>query len=395
MKVLVFHSELGVLMGGGETFTRNLFSAFAARGHEVTVVFVADRQGCYPMVLPPCFHPVPLPGWWSRKLGQSTLSSLGRWLPEGSWRSTSWDRVQQALCWRTIRWHNHRFQRRVERAFAERWKDFDAVYVQSNVRLASAIARSQPTVLMLPGPVSVDLAPLLRTIPAVCAHDDGLAQMRAILGERVLELPLGLDAQLFTPGATPVRANLGWGEQHYVIGYVGRLTHVKGVDLLAAAFHELSQTIGNARLLIVGSGEEEKNMRAILAKECDEGLVHFQPSMSQEQLPPWYRAMNIMVMPSRYETLSNAVLEGLACGVPFLASNVGGNRKLGKTGAGWLFESESTRALSACLRQVLASPAEQQACSDVGVRYVRARYSWAASAERLECILTSQLGVKQ
>jgi hypothetical protein len=81
MKVLALHSELGVLWGGGETFTTNLLAAFAERGHRVTAVFVADHRGRYPRALPDCFEVVPVSGWWSRKLGQTALSSLGATLP--------------------------------------------------------------------------------------------------------------------------------------------------------------------------------------------------------------------------------------------------------------------------------------------------------------------------
>src|SRR5215475_9094251 len=85
MKVLVLHSELGVLRGGGENFTRNLFAAFAARGHHVAAAFVADRHGRYPIPLPSFIEPMPIRGWWSRKLGQATLSSMSNCLPCESW----------------------------------------------------------------------------------------------------------------------------------------------------------------------------------------------------------------------------------------------------------------------------------------------------------------------
>src|SRR5438309_11415679 len=117
MKLLVLHSELGVLRGGGETVTRNLFTAFAERGHHVTAAFVADWSGRYPIPLPSCIEPIPIPGWWSRKLGQATLSSIGRRLPLQQRLGAAWDGLQEALCWRTIRWHNCRFERCIEHAF--------------------------------------------------------------------------------------------------------------------------------------------------------------------------------------------------------------------------------------------------------------------------------------
>jgi glycosyltransferase involved in cell wall biosynthesis len=395
MKVLVLQSELGVLRGGGENFTRNLFTAFAARGHRVAAAFVADRSGRYPIPLPAGIEPIPIRGWWSRKLGQALLSSVAGCIPFESPLRAGWDRGQEAICWRTIRWHDRRFQRRIEHEFALRWTDFDIVYVHGNAILASRVARYRPTVLRLPGPVTAELAPVLRRVHAVCANGDALAQIRRFLGDHAIELPLGIDTQLFMPGSTSVRTALGWTGQHRVVGYVGRLAHLKGVDLLAAAFREMSRTLPEARLLIIGSGEEEGKIRSVLAQELAHGIVHIERDVNHEQLPEWYRAMDLLVMPSRYENFSNTVLEGMACGIPFLASDIGGNRIFAETGAGWLFDSESVASLTSRLRSINGHPSEMKARGTVGTRYARERYTWVASAECLEGIIASRLGVKE
>ena len=232
---------------------------------------------------------------------------------------------------------------------------------------------------------------MLRAVHGVCANGDALVRVRAFLGDHVIELPVGLDAHVFTPGASTVRSTLGWTDRHCVVGYVGRLAHLKGVDLLAAAFQEIARNAPDARLLLVGSGEEDTHIRTVLAAEFRRGIAHIEPGVNHEQLAVWYRAMDLMVMPSRYENHSNALLEAMACGVPFLASNVGGNRKLSETGAGWLFESESIPSLSQCLRRVTHNHSELKARGEVGARAVGHQRSWAATAERLEAIISSRL----
>jgi len=395
MNVLVLQSELGVLRGGGENFTRNLFSSFAERGHRVTAAFIADRHGNYPIALPPGIKPVPICGRWSRKLGQSVLSSFGRHLPSESRVRGEWDRVQEAICWRTIRWHDRRFERRVINEFSHCWNDFDAVYVHGNSMLASQVARHRPTILRLPGPVTAELAPVLGTIHAVCANGDALRQIRQFLGAHATELPVGLDEKTFNPGSSPIRSMLRWSQQDRVVGYVGRLTQLKGVDLLASVFRGLAAEQLNAKLLIVGTGEEERNIRLDLTDEYRRQMVHIESDVTHAELPQWYRAMDVLVMPSRYENFSNALIEGMACGVPFIASNVGGNRILAETGAGWLFESESVSSLKSCLEKSLESALELEARGKIGFDYVKQHHSWAATAECLERIFGSLAGVQQ
>jgi len=394
VKILVVHSELGVLRGGGENFTRNLFLAFAERGHDVSAAFIADLRGHYPILLPAKIRPIPLVGRWSRKLGQEALSRVAGMIPQGTQLRDQWDRVQAAICWRTVRWHDRRFTRRIELEFDGRWQEFDAVYVHGSVLLASRIARYCPTVLRLPGPVSAELAPVLRTIHAVCANGDVLNQIRQFLGAHATELPVGLDGDIFKPGPSLVRQRLEWTENHWVVGYVGRLAYVKGIDLLADAFGKIRKTIPHARLLVVGSGEEEGKLRTCLNTELISGFAHIESDVSHELLADWYRAMDLFVMPSRYENYSNAVLEALACGVPFLGSDVGGNRRVVETEGGWLFDQGSADSLAQTLHFLAENPGlagDPRACGKETVRY---RYSWETSAKRLEDIVQPCLHMK-
>lgn len=392
LKVLVLHSELGVLRGGGENFTRNLFAAFAERGHEVTAAFVADRAMRYPVPIPAGIRPVPLPGRWNRTLGQALFSSVAAVLPSGRAVRRGWDRLREGMRWRAIRWHDLRFQRRVERAFADRWHDFDAIYVHGNARLASQVARHRRTVLRLPGPVGPELAPLLRDVHAVCANGDALLRVRSFLHDDALELPAGVDQERFRPGRSTVRQKLGWAAGDVVFGYVGRLTHLKGIDLLATAFHQMAGSATSGKLLVIGTGEDEAEVRTQLEAEIGRGLVHLEASVDHDHLPDWYRAMDVFVMPSRYENFSNAILEATACGVPFIASDVGGNQILGQTGAGWLFECGSADALEECMRNAVVNRAEVTTRAGIARCETRLQSTWAVAAERLERIIRERRG---
>src|SRR5262249_28034336 len=105
--------------------------------------------------------------------------------------------------------------------------------------------------------------------------------------------------------------------------------------------------------------------------------------------------MDLLVMPSRYENFSNVLIEGMACGIPFLASDVGGNKIMAKSGGGCLFQPESVSSLGSCLNKVLESSSEMRALGEVGSRYVRDCHNWVSSAQRLEEIFESLLRVRE
>jgi glycosyltransferase involved in cell wall biosynthesis len=98
------------------------------------------------------------------------------------------------------------------------------------------------------------------------------------------------------------------------------------------------------------------------------------------------------VMPSRYENFSNAILEAVACGVPFVASDVAGNRILAKALGGFLCKDDSVYSLETSLKQIIDNSGDLHGSAFSGVEYVRRNYSWAKSAERLEQIFQSLVG---
>jgi glycosyltransferase involved in cell wall biosynthesis len=395
VRILILQSELGVLRGGGENFTRNLFDRLSRRGHRISAAFVAGPSARYPVGLPAGISAEPLSGWWSRRPGQVALSSIARRLRSGSTATTGLDRVVDAVEWRGTRWHDRRFHRRVFHRFSSRWDAFDAVYVHGNVELAADVARYRPTILRLPGPVSEDKGALLRRVHAVCANGDALGRLRAFMGDLVLEVPLGLDFKVFSPGPSTVCTRLGWTRDHRVFGYVGRLTRLKGVDLLAQAFHQVAAACLEARLVIIGSGELEPSVRHVLAGEIDAGIVHMTGGLDTRDLVPWYRAMDCFLLPSRYENFSNALLEAAACGVRFVASDIGGNRMFVESGAaGDLFTPGSVPDMVLEMRKVISSRDGLRAEAALRVPLLRERYSWEASADCLEGILERQTGVK-
>jgi glycosyltransferase involved in cell wall biosynthesis len=101
--------------------------------------------------------------------------------------------------------------------------------------------------------------------------------------------------------------------------------------------------------------------------------------------------MDLMVMPSRYENFSNSLLEGMACEIPFLGSDIGGNRIMAKTGAGWLFEPGSASSLAKCLGELLNNTSELKQRGRLGFQHVQRHHNWQTSAAHFEAIIAHHL----
>lgn len=133
----------------------------------------------------------------------------------------------------------------------------------------------------------------------------------------------GVDSERFAPGdRARAKADLGINPNEPVIGIVARFGPFKGHTLLIEAFEQMGAN--NGRLLIVGDGGPMKaTVHDRVAKSRCAERIHL--AGFQEDPRPYYRALDLLVVPSSNEGLSNAVLEAMACATPVLASDACGN----------------------------------------------------------------------
>ena len=131
----------------------------------------------------------------------------------------------------------------------------------------------------------------------------------------------GVDPDIFAP-RPPSHRDLARG---FLVGYVGRLVPEKGVDLLIQALAGLDATW---RLAIVGGGPERDRLEA-LARHLGLGdRVLFEGDISSTRIPAFYRALDVLVLPSRsrpnwVEQFGRVLIEAMACGVPVVGSDCG------------------------------------------------------------------------
>jgi glycosyltransferase involved in cell wall biosynthesis len=136
----------------------------------------------------------------------------------------------------------------------------------------------------------------------------------------------GVDVDRFSPGLSPIRVQLAIPDGVPVLGFVGRLTRDKGVPELVEAFDAILAAEPQAHLLLVGWFDASDD--ALDEKLCGHILAH--PRIHYTGLvpdtAPYYRAMDIMVLPTWREGFPNAVLEAAATEIPVVTTLSTGSR---------------------------------------------------------------------
>jgi glycosyltransferase involved in cell wall biosynthesis len=156
----------------------------------------------------------------------------------------------------------------------------------------------------------------------ICVSADEYAHARA-LGmprDRLTIVVNGVETPP-TDRRDAIRAAHGIPADALVFGFVGRLCHQKAPERLVSAFQRLAGQVPNAHLLMIGSGETAGAVRRQVDASAHFNRMHLTAGLTG---PQTMAAIDVLVMPSRYEAMSYVMLEAAAAGKPLILTDVGG-----------------------------------------------------------------------
>lgn len=211
-------------------------------------------------------------------------------------------------------------------------------------------------------------------VTAISAEQVALAH-RTMPDLELVTVPNGVDTNLFTPADDrPVRP--------FTIICVARLIERKGQHHLLQAFAQLRADCAEpVRLIFVGTGDAEPQLRA-LANRLDLGeTVHFKGFVPREQMPLVYRDADVFALPSEQEGMSIALLEAMASGLPVIVTETGGTAELVTQGQnGEIVPWADVSGLARALQRMMDSNERQRMGQESRRRAVS--FGWTALAAR-------------
>ncbi len=185
---------------------------------------------------------------------------------------------------------------------------------------------------------------------------------------------LGRDAEQFYPAQNKmeVRQRLGWPMDCIVAIYVGGLVETKGINDLAAACEPLLNEHREFRLVCVGDGPSRNVLAQLSARVSRKDAVLLAGRVPPEDVPHYLQGADFLVLPSHSEGMPQAILEAMDCGLPVVATRVGGVPEAvidGQTGL--LVESRNVEQLRSAIERMLVDAAFRAAAGQDGLSRAR------------------------
>jgi D-inositol-3-phosphate glycosyltransferase len=201
----------------------------------------------------------------------------------------------------------------------------------------------------------------------------------------------GVDLYTFTPGQgrSAARAIVGVPQDSLVVSFVGRIQPHKGPEVLIRATSELVKhsPLMRHKLIvnIIGGAsgantEEVDRLKELTTWLGIDDVVRFAPPVARGDLAQWYRAADLVVVPSYSESFGLVALEAQACGTPVVATAVGGLRTAVADGiSGVLVDGHDPKAWSSVIARLLQEP-QRRVLLSMGAIEHASHFGWDATA---------------
>jgi len=242
-----------------------------------------------------------------------------------------------------------------------------------------------------------------RLVVATPAEQSQLEFLYRTDTRKMITIPPGVDTSHFYPiPADEAKAVIGVPPQDRLVLFVGRIEPLKGIETMIRAMayvhenrllrdcpdcpHYLAVIGGDPNLTNQEMSSEMSRLQRLCRELGIDDLVIFLGKRSQDSLPYYYSAAEIVIVPSHYESFGMVALEAMACGTPVIASQVGGLAFLVQDGVtGYVVPDNDPAALGDRLAQLILNPDLRQKLGEQAVDYAR-DYAWENITIRMKAL---------
>ena len=209
--------------------------------------------------------------------------------------------------------------------------------------------------------------------------------------DRVFVVPPGVDLSTYklNGGKRTSRKKLNIADDALMLAFVGRIQPHKGPEVLIRAVAEMLNHTpmlrAKLKTIIMGGAsgngsQEPERLKALATFLGVSDVIEFMPPVPHDQLADWYRASDLVCVPSYSESFGLVALEAQACGTPVVATAVGGLRTAVADGiSGSLVDGHDPRAWSAVISRLLMEP-ERRLIMSMGAVEHASHFGWDATA---------------
>ena len=195
-------------------------------------------------------------------------------------------------------------------------------------------------------------------------------------------IPNGIDIRKFDAAIEDVKASI---KRNKNILFVGRLVYPKGIEYLIRAMPGVLKEVPEAKLVIVGRGEDRASLEKLVRSYELTQKVEFRGFLSFKELVKSYLEASVFVLPSftRLENFGIVLLEAMACRTPVIASDIPGVRENITGGNGLLFTPGDVDGLSDCIVRIISDDRRVMRMGEAGRKLVETKFDWRLIAQQV------------
>jgi len=365
LNITIINRMMLTHFGGGENFDLNIAKEMRKRGHNVRIL---TGRSFIQKSLPPqdvySFDMKAVPfiyvAHMSNKIGNANkvkwfLSSLSINLDYLSFELSAFKALRQ-----------------------DEWSDI--YHICGLPRLASWLSKKlkKPVVVRWPGVPSRFARRYLNRYSLNLAGGDVYPRMKNWC-KNLEYVEIGVDTEFFRPAGKEKPSR----EMKFL--FVGRLVKIKNLPVLLKAFARVCKAHLNASLHIVGDGDERRKLEFLAQELGIRERIKFYGHVYKEKLLNVYQSSDVFVITSDYENFPNVILEAMACGLPVIATSVGGMTKQVRHGkTGFLVPPGNNKELAKAMEWFLQNPHMVVTFGKEARKFVVENFSWKRTGDQLE-----------